>query len=133
MAMIIKGKNLDPVKDFEPPYSLRRGVNKHTVGETPITVSRAVIPPGGRNQRHYHINTCAAGFVLKGRIRVFYGPDHDQKHVDGEAGDFFYFPKGEIHGQMNLSDTEPAELIACQMVGSKEEAGTIFVEPPWEE
>ena len=132
MALIIKGNNLEKVLDYEPPYVIGFGVDKNTVENSPILVARAVIPPGGRNQRHYHVNTCAAGFVLKGRIRVFYGPDHDQKHVDGEEGDFFYFPKGEIHGQMNLSDTEPAELIACQMVGSKEDAGTIFVEPPWE-
>jgi uncharacterized RmlC-like cupin family protein len=132
MALIIKGSSVEKDPDFEPPYAIGFGVNKKTVENSPITVARSVIPPGGRNQRHYHVNTCAAGFILKGRIRVFYGPDHDQKHVDGEAGDFFYFPKGEIHGQMNLSDTEPAELIACQMVGSKEETGTVFVEPPWE-
>ena len=132
MTLIIKGNNLEKDLDYEPPYAIGFGVDKNTVENSPILVARAVIPPGGRNQRHYHVNTCAAGFVLKGRIRVFYGPDHDQKHVDGEAGDFFYFPKGEIHGQMNLSDTEPAELIACQMVGSKEEAGTIYVEKVWE-
>ena len=131
MAMIIKGNSVDSVKDSEPPYSINRGINKGTVGETPITVTRAVIPPGGRNQRHYHVNSTAAGYILKGRIRVFYGPDHDLKHIDGEEGDFFFFPRGEIHGQMNLSDTEPAELIACQSVGSFEETGTIFVEKEW--
>jgi len=131
MAMIIKGKSLGKIKDFEPPYSIGLGVHRGTVGDTPISVARAVIPPGGRNQRHYHINSTAAGYILKGRIRVFYGPDNDLKHVDGEEGDFFFFPRGEIHGQMNLSDTEPAELLACQSVGSIEETGTVFVEDEW--
>ena len=47
------------------------------------------------------------------------------------AGHAIRLAGGEIHGQMNLSDTETAELIACQSVGSAEETGTIFVEDEW--
>ena len=91
-----------------------------------------MIPPGARNQRHYHVNTAAGQHVVKGRLRMFIGPDHDMKEIDVEEGDFVYVPRGEIHGLMNLSDTEPAELVATYCdVGSVEESGTIYVEPPW--
>jgi quercetin dioxygenase-like cupin family protein len=46
------------------------------------------------------------------------------------SGDSVFVPQGEIHGLKNLSNTEPAEIAACYgRVGTKEEAGAIFVEP----
>ena len=132
MAVVVRGKDLSGDAKFEPPYRIDFGICRDTVKDAELSVVRTFIPPGGRNQRHYHINSTAAGYVLKGHIRIFYGPDTDLNEVDCEEGDFFYVPKGEIHGQMNLSNTEPAELIAIQNVGSKEETGTIFVERAWD-
>ncbi len=49
-----------------------------------------------------------------------------------EPGDFAFVPAGVIHGLMNLSDTEPAELISCYSVGHRKDAGTVFIEPRWD-
>jgi quercetin dioxygenase-like cupin family protein len=63
---------------------------------------------------------------------MFLGPDGDMQEVIVEEGDFIFVPKGEIHGLMNLSQTEAAELIATyDQVGTLEESGTVFVEPVW--
>lgn len=128
---IIYAKDLQLIGGFEPPIRSQRGINAKTVEKPMLTVSHVFIPPGGRNQRHYHINNDAAGYILKGRLKMFFGPDHEIEEYIGEAGDFFYYPRGVIHGLMNISETETAEMIACYGgVGSIEESGTVFVEPP---
>jgi len=62
---------------------------------------------------------------------MVFGPDHEMEEYVGEAGDFFYYPRGVIHGLINLSETETAEIVNCHVVPSVEKVGegTIFVEP----
>ena len=132
-ARVIRSKNVEVNKKFEPPIIPERGILSTTVGyPIKMTMAHAIIPPGGRNQRHYHGKTDAGQYVLKGRLKMFLGPDGDMQEVIVEEGDFIFVPQGEIHGLMNLSQTEPAELIATyDQVGTLEESGTIFVEPVW--
>lgn len=131
MATIIKTKDVETDTVYEPPLSIGFCIDKKTVENTPMTMGHTVIPPGGRNQRHYHVNTAAGMYIMKGRLRFFIGPD--KQEVEAEAGDFLYSPRGEIHGLQNLSDTESAELIfTYPSAPSKDDAGTIYLEPPWE-
>ena len=52
------------------------------------------------------------------------------EEVDVGPGDFIFIPKGEIHGSMNISDSEPSEMVACYIgVGSPDETGIVFVDP----
>lgn len=132
MAKHIKVKELRSLPKYEPPLDVRIGIDNTLVPNATMMMAHPVIPPGGRNQRHYHKNTAAAMHVLKGRMRVFLGPKNDLKETDVQAGDFIFVPRGEIHGIMNLSKTEPVELIATyNHAGSVEEAGTVFVEDVW--
>jgi len=67
---------------------------------------------------------------MKGKLRFFIGPD--KQEAEAEAGDFLYSPRGEIHGLLNLSDTESAELIfTYPSAPSKDDAGTVYLEPVW--
>ena len=117
---------------YEPPLKIGRGIWSESVENPHLTMSRVVIPPGARNQRHYHIHCDAGMHILKGRLKIFLGPDHDLREGIAEEGDFIFVPKGVIHGLMNLSDTEPSEMVACYGgVGHKKEAGTFYIEPPW--
>ena len=72
-------------------------------------------------------------YVIKGHLRMFAGPDWKMQTYDVGPGDFFYGPRGEIHGLQNLSTTESAEMIAMgNSAGRLEDSGIVFVEPPWE-
>ena len=116
------------------PKSLRAtyGIEDKTVENPKMTMQHSVIPPGDRNQRHYHINCDAGMYIIKGRLKIFLGPDHEMEEAIVEAGDFAFVPAGVIHGLMNLSDTEEAELVATYSgVKSKEEAGVVLMEPRW--
>ena len=130
---VIRAKDVFIDKKFEPPVEPLMGINSKTVGyPIKMTMAKSIVPPGGRNQRHYHVATDAGMYVLKGRFKFFLGPDHEMKEVIGEEGDFVFVPRGEIHGFMNLSQTEPAAVIATyDDVGMLEESQTIFVEPVW--
>ena len=49
------------------------------------------------------------------------------------AGEFLYLEPGDIHGLVNTSDTEEAEIIFTYSgVASKDIAGTVFVEERWD-
>jgi len=132
MAKVIKRKSLKDDTVYEPPLNIGFAINSETVEGAPMTMGHTIIPPGGRNQRHYHINTAAGMYIMKGRLRMFIGPNIDIKEVEVEPGDFVYAPRGEIHGLINLSDTESAELIFTYPgASSKNEAGTVYLEKPW--
>ena len=129
---IVYEKDLKRVSSIEPPLTNLRGINSKTVESPMVLVNRTFIPPGAGNQRHYHIKNDAAGYILKGRLKMVFGPDHEMEEYIGEAGDFFYYPRGVIHGLINLSETETAEIITCHggMASVEEvEEGTVFVEP----
>jgi uncharacterized RmlC-like cupin family protein len=129
---VVKAKDLKMMSSFEAPISGQRGINSQTVEKPMMSMYHVFIPPGGRNQRHYHLTHDAGGYILKGRVKMFFGPDHEMEEDIAEEGDFFYYPLGVIHGLMNLSDTEAAEMITCHAGVSnleEAEAGTVFVEP----
>lgn len=129
---VVHVKDLSLLASFEPPIKGQRGINSQTVESPMMILNHVFIPPKGKNQRHYHLNNDAAGFILKGRLKMFFGPDHEMEEDIAEPGDFFYYPRGVIHGLMNLSEIETAEMINCHAGVSnieEVEAGTVFVEP----
>jgi uncharacterized RmlC-like cupin family protein len=133
MATVVKKKNLTADLEYEPPLNIGFGINTETIADTVLTMGHTIIPPGGRNQRHYHRNTAAGMYIMKGRLRIFVGPDIDMKEMDVEAGDFVFSQRAEIHGLQNLSDTESAELIfTYPNARNKQEAGTVYIEKPWQ-
>lgn len=115
---------------YEPPLIIAFGVDDK-IGSKTITMGRTIIPPKGRNQRHYHICD-ATFFIIKGRLRLFMGKDKNEHQA--RAGQFVYIPAGVIHGLENMSDTDNAELVFTYgNCPNKEAAKTIFVEKSWVE
>lgn len=129
-ARIINTEEIDKDTQYEPPLIIAWGIDESTTGTETITMGRTIIPPGGRNQRHYHANCDAAFFVRKGTIKVFLGKEKKEYIVP--ENHIVYSPKGEIHGLLNMSDTDTAELIFTYgNCPSKKAAGTVYLEDPW--
>jgi uncharacterized RmlC-like cupin family protein len=131
-AKIIKSKDKMSDPNYEPPLQPGRGIWSESVENPGLTLSLVAIPAGARNQRHFHTFCDAGMHILKGRLKMVFGPDHEMEEAIAEPGDFAFVPAGVIHGLMNLSDTEPAELISCYSVGHRKDAGTVFIEPRWD-
>ena len=127
---IINTEAISTDTKYEPPLIIAWGVDESTTGTKTITMGRTIIPPGGRNQRHYHANCDAAFFVRKGTIEIFLGKE--KKSYIVPENHFVFSPKGGIHGLLNMSDTETAELIFTYgNCPSKAAAGTVYVEDSW--
>ena len=132
-SKVIRGKELAWEPGQEPPLQNHRGINGKTVENPRLSMNHTIVPPGARNQRHYHVKCDSGMFVMKGRLKLFLGPDHEMEEVTAEAGDFIFVPAGAIHGLVNLSDTEPAELVTTKNnVSQVKEQGTVFVEHRWD-
>ncbi len=127
---IVDSESIGKDVTYEPPLVIAFGVDKYSVGSSTITMGRTIVPPGGRNPAHYH--SCeAAFFVRKGRIKAYIGEPR-QEYIVGE-NQFVFVPPGVIHGIENLSATDTAELIFTYgNCPSKDDAGTTFVERPWQ-
>jgi quercetin dioxygenase-like cupin family protein len=104
------------------------GIDSKSVDGAKMVLGYTTGSAGAVNQRHYHVNTPSGMYMIKGSAKIILGPDHKKEELILEAGDFLYMPKGEIHGAINLEDVE---LVFCYPeVSSKEEAKTIYIEPP---
>lgn len=111
---------------YVPPFVVAFGVDDQSVGSKTITMGRSIMPPKGRNQRHYHVCD-TSWYIIKGRLRVFMGKDATEH--EARAGQFVYIPAGVIHGLENMSETEDAELVFTYgNCPNKEAAKTVFVE-----
>ena len=132
-AKVVRDKDVEWEPGQEPPLRSKKGIGSKTVDSPHLKMNHVLIPPGARNQRHYHVNCDAGMFVLKGRLKIFIGPSHEMEETIAEEGDFVFVPAGAIHGLMNLSNTEPAELVSTKPnVSHSEQEGTMFVEPRWD-
>jgi quercetin dioxygenase-like cupin family protein len=126
---IVDSEKIGKDVSYEPPLVIAFGVDKHSVEARTVTMGRTLIPPGGRNQAHYH--SCEASFfVRKGTLKLFMGEAREEHTV--RENQFVYVAPGVIHGLQNMSETETAELIFTYgNCPSKDDAGTVFVERPW--
>ena len=116
---------------IEPPLQSKKGINVKTVENPGVQMHRVTIPPGARNQRHYHLQSDAGMFLVKGNLKIFFGPDHEMEETFAREGDFIFAPAGVIHGFMNTSDTEAAELVTAKNNVGNVKGETVFLEPPW--
>ena len=114
-----------------PITGLELGICSATIPDLtpPFTLAHNIMPPGYRSSTHSHTKVCRGTYIAKGRIRFFFGPEDNQQVIDTEAGDYIYTPIGEIHSQLNLSDTETAEYTSTYVGESdRDQLGTIFVD-----
>ena len=129
MATLIR-KNDQRIRKGKSTLVSRVGIDKGTVRNPPLAMAFITIPPGGGSSRDYHVDCTQCIYLIKGRVRWYIGPQSEE--IDMEPGDFLYIPRGEIHGNKNLSDTEAAEEIACHVgVNSFEDEATVSVEHLW--
>ena len=116
-----------------PTTGLELGICSATIPNVnpPFTLAHNIMPTGYRSSTHSHTKVCRGTYIAKGRIRFFFGPPGNQQVIDTEAGDYIYTPVGEIHSQLNLSDTETAEYTSTYVGASdRDQLGTVFVDTP---
>jgi len=121
-----------PVEDkiYAEPLITGFGINSDTVENPGLVMGTSIMPPGGRNRRHYHVNADVAMYKIKGHDTLLIGPDHQIEEMDFNEGDFVYIPKGEIHGAINIDNKEGFLVFCYTGINSAEEGIKIYVDPP---
>lgn len=131
-AKVIAAEDVALEKTYESPLTAKRGISSDTVEHPMMTITHYSLPPGARCRRKFHVNCDTGMHLLKGRIKMVFGPSHKMEEYIIEPGDFVFTPKGEIYGVSNCSDQEPAEWVTNKaIVGNVNDEGTVLVEPPW--
>ena len=129
MAVVLRKKNAQ--RNLETGLEL--GICAATILNLypPFTFAHNIMPPNYHSSTHSHTKVCRGTYVAKGRIRFFFGQEDNQQVIDAEEGDYIYTPVGEIHSQLNLSDTETAEYTSTYVGESdRNQLGTVFVDTP---
>tara|TARA_B100001123_G_scaffold206313_1_gene233825 strand:- start:557 stop:955 length:399 start_codon:yes stop_codon:yes gene_type:complete len=93
------------------PYFV--GISQETVGAKGLSMNMVVIPPGGSPKAHYHKDFETAIYLLKGRVKTWFGKNLKESIIN-EEGDFVYIPPGVPHKPINLSETETALAIVSR-------------------
>lgn len=82
-----------------------------------IWKGRVVIAPGKDSGAHHHGEAQTGGYLLSGRMGVYFGKNYEE-FVELEPGDFFNVPPNLPHIERNMSDTEPAVFITSRNPGN---------------
>jgi len=104
------------ITDFRLPIGRHNG--------SPTALFWAKFMPGAAHQKHRHDRCEELYYVIRGRGLAGAGPDR----AEVRGGHVHYIPKGVEHFMVNLSKTEPLEVIGVYVgAGSVEETGYAYV------
>jgi uncharacterized RmlC-like cupin family protein len=90
----------------------RPGIANITAGATKIWLGHITGAPRDMGPPHTHGDAETAAYVLKGRVRVYYGEGF-KEWVEAGPGDFLFVPAHFPHIEANPYD-EPLETIVAR-------------------
>jgi uncharacterized RmlC-like cupin family protein len=105
------------------------GVTSATTGVGSLCLTSAVLPEGARSACHLHRGIESAGYVVSGRVEMWWG-ERLGEHATLEAGDFAYIPPDVPHAVGNAG-TEPAAIVVAH--GSADDQDGIELRPDLDE
>ena len=85
------------------------GVTKETVGTSRLWLGLVTAAPNEKGPPHHHGEAETGVYVLKGRLRVYFGAGF-QEFVEAGPGDFIFVPPHIHHIEENPYD-EPYEAV----------------------
>jgi uncharacterized RmlC-like cupin family protein len=95
------------------------GVTSATTATGALCLTSAVLPVGARSACHLHRGIESAGYVVSGRLEIWWG-DALEGHAVLEAGDFAYIPADLPHVVGNAGD-EPAAMVVAHSSASDQD------------
>jgi len=116
--IILVKPNQRSANTAQTPGMIRQaGIAPDVCSSKGIWVGFVSTPPGVASGAHHHGDAETAIYVLRGRVRMYFGKKLENILI-AEPGDFLYVPPNTVHIEENLSDTEPGELIVARNAAS---------------
>ncbi|MBI1385827.1 MAG: cupin domain-containing protein [Rhizobiales bacterium] len=97
------------------------GISGGNAGARAISMTKVVVPAGGRARPHVHRGYETAIYIVSGDVETFYGPGL-RKSVVNRAGDFLFIPADVPHMPVNLSQTDEAVAIVARSDPNEQES-----------
>jgi quercetin dioxygenase-like cupin family protein len=94
-------------------------IDERSAGTDQLVFGRTVIPPGGRHDRHRHLNCDEFLLVLTGSGEIY----TDDGREPAAAGDVVFTPAGHWHGFDNTGEEDALLIWGWRGAGSLEQAG----------
>ena len=115
MSTSIQGKELRVIHGTQDPSTTAQtrgmvrkpGIDSNTVGANKIWLGHVTCEPNTLGPPHHHGDAETAAYVLKGKIRVYYGEDF-KEWIEAGPGDYIFVPANFWHIEENPYD-EPSE------------------------
>ncbi|MCG5213026.1 cupin domain-containing protein [Streptosporangium soli] len=101
------------------------GISAETVGARNICMHLQTIPPSGSGRAHKHDHHETAIYVIKGAVGAWYG-ENLADYLEARQGEFIYIPASTPHMPVNLSDSEPAEVVLAR-TDPREQESTVLL------
>jgi uncharacterized RmlC-like cupin family protein len=117
MSTSVSGKEIKVFSGTQPASTTtqtrgmerRPGVDRNTAGASKIWLGHTICTPNTMGPPHHHGEAETAAYVLKGRVRVYFG-DGFEEYLEAGPGEFIFVPAHVHHIEGNPYD-EPAEVI----------------------
>lgn len=100
-------------------------ISRAETGSQGLWMGYVTMPAGAIGGVHHHAECESGIYILKGHARFDFGEGLRQS-VEARAGDFVYVPAYALHREVNLSQTEPVEMIIARTTQT-----TLVVNVPW--
>ncbi len=83
------------------------------VGARNLWVGFVRMGPGAQSGAHHHGPSETGIYVVRGSARVRFGSRLEHS-VEAKAGDFLFVPPQTVHQEINLSSTEPVDVVVVR-------------------
>src|SRR5437867_1512048 len=98
----------------QTPGMIRQaGIHPETCKNDGLWMGFVSTPAATASGAHHHGDAESGIYMLRGRIRFFFGDKLEQTIV-AEEGDFIFVPPNAVHIEENLSPNEPVEFIVSR-------------------
>lgn len=119
--------------EFEQGFGIEFLIDDTTCASQHVVMGHTTMPASARNQAHVHNNVEVVWVLLKGHTLHFSDVIGGGAYKETECrdGTFGYVHPGDVHVGINLSDTEPGEVVFCYAgANHKDKAGNVWIDPP---
>ena len=108
-VIVVHGTQSPTTTTQTPGMERRPGIDSTTAGSSKVLLGHVTCTPNTMGPPHHHGEAETAAYVLKGRLRVYFG-DEFKEYIEAGPGDFIYVPAHLPHIEGNPYN-DPAEAV----------------------
>jgi uncharacterized RmlC-like cupin family protein len=110
---VIRAEQRDRQTTQTPGMDRAAGVAGSTSGAKNLWMGYVTLAPGLESGVHHHGTNESGIYIISGQARFRFG-ENLQETVEAGPGDFIHVPPHVVHQEINVSQTDPVEMIVAR-------------------